>query len=59
MPKEAHGIAACVAAVIAVVFLATYAGPYRFFADLQIASRTRETRVLTGADPRIARYSCR
>jgi hypothetical protein len=37
MPKEAYGLGALVAALITLVFLVTYSGPYRAVADLQVA----------------------
>lgn len=36
MPKEAYGIVGLFAGVIAAIFLATYSGPYRWAADVQL-----------------------
>jgi hypothetical protein len=37
MPKEAYGVGALVAALLTLLFLVTYSGPYRILADLQVA----------------------
>ena len=37
MPREAYGVATLVAALISLLFLATYSGPVRLIGDLQLS----------------------